>query len=357
MLLFKRTAKDAGRVSRSGFLGIECLRELCLLCGGIAVVMGLINGAADTGGDQLTTAMRAGAAAEAQPDLPIYRIDLMSNPNVVWIKRGDVGIDQVSLVTGQVLDRVPTFACNVSASAHSRDGRVHACGTNPGGLTIVRDGITLVDEPDPAVTGSVVNLTVTADGSRVAAADDKQRILIWNLAVSPPHRLAIRLETSPVLADWSVDGDRLLVGCGNGVVKMFSADGELVWSQKPDDHRTTAIAWSQDGTRVAVGQYGGNIIVLNARDGGLQWRSWHDSIQVSAVTFAPDGERLAASGFDRTVDVVSAADGRRLQTMPGHYDMVRALQFLPDGDRILSGSLDGTLRIWSASAGRQLQKM
>ncbi len=357
MLLFKRTAKDAGSVARSGFLGIECLRELCLLCGGIAVVMGLINGAADSDDNQMTTAMRACAASKAQPDQPIYQIELLSNRDAAWIKRGDTGIDQISIVTGQVLDRVPTFAGSVAATSHSGDGRVHACGTNPGGLTIVRDGITLVDEPDPAVTGAVVELAVNPDGSRVAAADDRRRILIWNLTESPPVRSTIRVETSPVLVDWSPDGERLLVGCGNGVVKVLSADGKVLWSKKPDDNRSTAIAWSPDGTRVAIGQHGGDIVVLNARDGELLWRSWQDSIQVSAVTFAPDGQRLAASGFDRTVDVVSANDGRRLQTMPGHYDMVRALRFLPDGDRILSGSLDGTLRLWSASAGRQLQKM
>lgn len=357
MQLFKQTARDAGCVARSGFLGIECLRELCLLCGGIAVVMGLISGATETDVGPLTTAMRAGAAAEAQPDQPIYRIHLEPQWDAAWIKRGDAGIDRVSLVDGRVLNRISTESNSVSASAHSRDGRVHACGTNPGGLTIVRDGVAIVEEPNAARTGPIVELAVTADGTRVAAAVDKSGILIWNLTESPPNPIRISLEASPIHVDWSSDCDRLLVGCGNGLVTVLSAEGTVVWSMHHDEHRTTAVAWSPDGTRVAIGQYGGDIVVLNAQDGGLLWRAWHDSLQVSAVSFAPDGKRLAASGFDRTVDVISAADGRQLVKMPGHYDMVRAVQFLPDGDRILSGSLDGTLRIWSASAGRQLQKM
>lgn len=357
MLLYNEAAKNAGSASRAGILGVECLRELCLLCGGIAVVMGLLHGAGEGDNEQMTTAMRAGAAAAAHPEQPIYRICLQANQHAAWVKRGDANIEMVSLVSGKVLDRIPVFDSSVSASGHSVDGRVHACATNPGGLTIVRDGVAVVEEPHAREYQTIVSLSVTADGSRVAAADDKFGILMWDLTGPSPSQLELPMESSPIVVAWSADGTRILVGCGDGRLAMYSSDGSEVWSQKRDLQRVSSVAWSPDGTRVAAGQYGGDLAVLAAAHGEILWRSCQDSIQISAVSFSPDGERLAVSGFDRTVDVLSASTGRQIVKLPGHYDMVRALQFLPDGDRILSGSLDGTLRIWSVGAGRELQKM
>jgi WD40 repeat protein len=354
MPIFKRAIAGACEACRAVLSGVRCLREILLLCGGIAAVLVILGGAVEVDGWQLTTAMQAGAEAKARPDLPIYRIDLVPDENAAWIRRGDSGIDKISLATGQVLDWIPTAGRYVPDAAHSRDGRVHAWSTAPRFLTVTRDSVVLVDELE---SDTIENVSLTSNGSRAAAIDASGRILIWDLTESPPRRRSLMLEAVPQQVEWSPDGDRLVAGCGNGLVSLLQSDGRTVWARNCDRYSATALAWSPDGACVVVGQQGGDIIALNAEDGALRWRSRQDSIQVSAVTFSPDAERLAVSGFDRSVVVISAVDGRRLQKIPGHYDMVSALQFLPDGDQILSGSLDGTLRIWSASSGRQLRKM
>lgn len=354
MPIFKHAIARACEVCRAVVSGFRCLREILLLCGGIAAVLVIVGWSVEVEDWQLTTAMQAGAEAKARPDQPIYRIDLAPDENAAWIRRGESGIDKVSLATGHVLDWIPTAGRYVPDAAHSRDGRVHAWSTAPRFFTVTRDGVVLVDEPE---IDTIENVSLTSNGSRAAAIDASGRILIWNLTESPPSRKPLMLEAIPHHVEWSPDGERLVAGCGNGLVSLLRSDGGTVWARNYDQHTITAVAWSPGGACVVVGQKGGDVVALNAEDGALRWRSRQDSIQVSTVTFSPDGERLAVSGFDRSVVVISAVDGRRLQRMPGHYDMVSALQFLPDGDQILSGSLDGTLRIWSASAGRQLRKM
>jgi WD40 repeat protein len=357
MWVFHRAMTSAGRAPRAGFLGIECLRELCLICGGIAVVMGLLNQADSTDTESLTASMKAGAASEAQPSHPVYQLRLQEDETTVWVRRGKASIVQISLEDGDVLARIPVSGACVATSDHSRDGRVHACSTVPGGVIISRDGATLIEEPPFNATASIFCLGVAPDGSQVAAIDDRRGILIWDLTGDRPTMRCVSPGFSAVGIAWSHDSDRLLVGGDNSRLSLLSADGKALWHLNRGLERITALAWSPDGSRIAVGLQGGDLAVLRSQDGGILWRSCRDVVQVSTISFAPDGQRIAVGGFDRTVDVVSAADGKLLVTMPGHYDMVRSLQFLPDGDRILSGSLDGTLRIWSASAGRELQKM
>jgi len=356
MAFSKKARHGVGSTPRAGFLGFECLRELCLLSGGIAAVMIFINGVNQPNQDNLTTSMKAGAAAEAQPDQPIYRICPQPDQKLVWLKRGDSTLVQVSLESGDVVDRIPIFSSSVSSAAHSLDGRVHACATVPGGITIVRDGITLVDEPIPALAFPVVTVDVSGDGRSVAAGAENREVRIWSLSDARPTSRSLTLKSPAVHVLWSEQGDRLLIGCGDGTLCVFNPEGQEIWKVDGTFARISSLAWTLDGQRIAVGMQGGDVAVLDPADGQLVWRSRHDSVQISAVAFAPDNQRLVVGGFDRHVDILSASNGERLQRMSGHYDMVRALYFLPDGERVVSGSLDGTLRVWSSSEGRELQR-
>lgn len=356
MFVSQRARVSAGRSRRAGFLGLECLREICLLCGGMAIVMGLLNGADQSGTESMTAAMKAGAAAEANPTQPVYQICVQADQQTAWLRRGQSSLVQVSLTNGEILNRLPVLEANVAASDHSGDGRIHACSTVPGGISIIRDGVVLIDEPQASVNRSVYTLAISPDGTHVAAAGNSNDIVLWDLSSERPVRRTSLQSFPPVAIAWSHDSARLLVGGEGGHFAVLRSDGAAMWKIKHDIERVTALAWSPDDSQIAAGAHRGDVVVLRSTDGAVQWRNWQDLVQVSAIAYAPDGNRLAIGGFDRTVDVLSAHDGSLLVTMPGHFDTVRALQFLSDGDRIVTGSLDGTLRIWSTSAGREVVK-
>ncbi len=106
----------------------------------------------------------------------------------------------------------------------------------------------------------------------------------------------------------------------------------------------TDIAWTPDGTRLAVAS---SIGVFLYDAGTLEEvRYIPTDAQVQSIAFAPDGQTLASGALDRTVRLWRVADGVRLRTLEGHTREVNSVAFAPDGQTLTSGADDGTVRLW-----------
>ena len=113
-----------------------------------------------------------------------------------------------------------------------------------------------------------------------------------------------------VAVDISTDGQRVAVALDGGAgVEVRDADtGAVDWRVPGGDARITEVAWSADGTWLAVGDRGGETRLY--RDGGQ----------------------------------------RPVAILDGHRDLVSALAFAPDGRTLVTGSWDGDLRLWDLGA-------
>jgi WD40 repeat protein len=110
--------------------------------------------------------------------------------------------------------------------------------------------------------------------------------------------------------------------------------------------RAWALAFSPDGTKLAVGSEGDFVKVYDAASGEESLSLAGHTGTVVTVAFSPDGARLATGGDDlpRLWDLTT---GQELATFPGHEGMVNGLAFSPDGSRLASSSLDGTTRVYA----------
>ncbi|CAE6519465.1 unnamed protein product [Rhizoctonia solani] len=122
------------------------------------------------------------------------------------------------------------------------------------------------------------------------------------------------------------------------------------------DSGVLSIAYSPDGTRVAVGCENGTISICDSRNGSVLagpltgHTSW-----VRCVVFSPDGTRLLSSSSDRTIRMWNALDGNPTPApFEGHTHPVRSVAFSSDGNRVVSGSWDDTIRIWDATNGQSI---
>jgi WD40 repeat protein len=105
-----------------------------------------------------------------------------------------------------------------------------------------------------------------------------------------------------------------------------------------------------DGVEVRLG---GNADVYDVRSGKRIKIPTGDLVR--SVAFSHDGRLLAVGHYGGTVVLVSTADwkvtGRRLA---GHRERVTSVEFAPDDRTLVSGSADGTARLWDVGTRRPL---
>ncbi|MFF4259886.1 WD40 repeat domain-containing protein [Streptomyces sp. NPDC001663] len=101
----------------------------------------------------------------------------------------------------------------------------------------------------------------------------------------------------------------------------------------------TALAFSPDGERLAVGDSSGRITLwdgdLAHRMGVIAGTSQNDVRGVSALSFSPDGDTLAVGGADGTVQLWDTASQRPLGTrLPAPDDGIDSIAFSADGETL-----------------------
>ncbi|QRW22418.1 Vegetative incompatibility protein HET-E-1 [Rhizoctonia solani] len=161
---------------------------------------------------------------------------------------------------------------------------------------------------------------------------------------------------SPV---WSVaysgDGSQVAVGCGDGTVSIRNAyDGTLLvgpWNAHTD--YVLSVAFSPDGRLVASGSADRTIGVWAVRTGTAVAGPFHGHFDpVYSVSFSLDSKRIVSGSLDNTVCIRDTADGTLLVgPLHGHTSSVNSVTFSPDGTLIASASSDNTIRLWRSDDG------
>ena len=210
-------------------------------------------------------------------------------------------------------------------------------------------GATLVDAGAVA-SARIQVLAVSPDGRTLAGAYNAPRVALWNLADSSA------LTPLTVGTDWinglaySSDGTRLAVASSDQHAYVVSvADGSTV-RQLADPSKLTSVAWS------------GSSIVTGGVDGTL--RVWQDKSPVARQSgkaiwqFASDtGGRTWFAGASSGRISLWRVDGQTLvgmptPQMPSGLASTTALAIAPDGSRMSVGTRTGALVTWDlTSAG------
>jgi WD40 repeat protein len=224
--------------------------------------------------------------------------------------------------------------------------------------------------------GSVKIVAWSPDGKYLAAASiaPSDTLHVWQLTQTQSQ--SVLTADPPGKADsvaWSHDGTRLAVGIGglsntsggvsNSAVRIYDTKRWQVVATMPYTYYLLSVTWSPDDKHIAFGSstvtLSDNSLVVWDVDKGQQPQALHyfpnKQNTINSVAWSPTSDHLiAASSNDGTVGIWDIAAGKRVATLvQGGY--VVDVAWSPDGKRLASASENDTAMVWDASSGTLLK--
>ncbi len=155
----------------------------------------------------------------------------------------------------------------------------------------------------------------------------------------------------------SIAASGLLVAVGDdaNVVHVYTVDGShnLSLQQKltRSTAQITALAFSPDGSLLAVGNSSGKIVVYESRSGDVKTDRWSAHTgRVTSIAWNAEGTCAVSGGLDTNVFVWSLkTPGKRVKAANAHKDGVNGVAWVDSGKNIASTGGDAALKIWTVS--------
>src|SRR5579871_5702480 len=147
----------------------------------------------------------------------------------------------------------------------------------------------------------------------------------------------------------------LLLACGQSLPLVAQTarsgkQGPAAVVGKAGAQAIRAMAFSPDGSRIALGGYG-SVTLRETATGRVVRRLEGSAGIVTALAFSPHGEILAAAGGrpgqSGEVCLWEMRTGKLLGTLTGAYDLIYGIAFRPDGRQLAGGSYDHLVSIWN----------
>jgi WD40 repeat protein len=109
----------------------------------------------------------------------------------------------------------------------------------------------------------------------------------------------------------------------------------------------TRIAWSHDGTKLAVTGFAGALRIYDTAQRQLLRDLQAPCVDMRAVAFSVDDRLIASGGRNGVVRVWRTNQGEQLFEYKAHRQRIRAILFSPDGKQIVSCGEDRRIHVRS----------
>jgi WD40 repeat protein len=117
-----------------------------------------------------------------------------------------------------------------------------------------------------------------------------------------------------------------------------------------------SVAFSPDGTTLAVGGYFGDVFLYDATTGDPRGKLDEPSLAVDCLAYSPNGSVLAASHDDKEVMIFDVKDSKLLGTIKPSRGNIRWFAFSADG-KTLASITNEELATWDVETRKPLKSL
>jgi WD40 repeat protein len=121
--------------------------------------------------------------------------------------------------------------------------------------------------------------------------------------------------------------------------------------------RADCLAFSPDGTTLAVRYADFSVVLWDVATGKLRARLETQLLKAVRLAFSPDGKTLALGGVDSCVRLWDLATGKVRSTLDCRCGSITALRYAPDGRILASACIGGLVQLWKISDGQAPERL
>lgn len=162
---------------------------------------------------------------------------------------------------------------------------------------------------------------------------------------------------------WMADGKRLLSGSRDRAMKLIDvATGQFIDDVNKLLEPVSGMARHPKEEWAAYGGADGGVRIYKTKENQERTAGNNDVNlvreferqpgAVQSVAFSPDGSLLAVGSTGTEVRVYQTADGKRKATLASHDGAVFALAFSGDGQRLFTAGFEGLIRAFDPASGK-----
>ncbi len=219
-----------------------------------------------------------------------------------------------------------------------------------------------LDDVDRSTPGLLATIgALDPDGDRLALCGRRHRLKrryeidIWEVATAELTRTLDGHADTIMAFAWGPRCRRLASGASDGSVKVWNAQQGSLEISFQLDAGVGALVFHPEGHLLAAGDAGGRVVLIDPGTGTVEGLVEEHEGRVRALAWSDDGRRLASGGADDSILLWDRDHPERAAiTLLGHQDPVTCLAFGPRGERLFSGSADTNVRVWHTSSATSL---
>lgn len=176
---------------------------------------------------------------------------------------------------------------------------------------------------------------------------------LWRLSHS--ERRVLNLKTVPVSLAFTPDGQSLVIGGDDGVLRIWNAEGTRERrSIKAHDSRIKKLAISLDGKTLVTAGTDGTAKIWDLAT--MKERRSFSAPKGSSRPVALNSEGTLVAIGTQEIAIYDVIKGSEIRRLKGHREQVGQLDFSPDGRQIVSCAGNDGVRLWNAATGEEIRR-